>query len=236
MNASHAPPTAPQATNPITPSPMKPNPNARPDVGREPRRPAEVVPRRPERRAQHAAAVERQRREQVEGEQEQVRHPEPADDPVDHVRQLEPRGERDADEPDRERHERPGDRDPELGAGRGEHALELRHAAEEPQRDPVDLHPLAPGHERVPELVREQRGEEEHRGRDRADERAGAGEPDVPVLEVALDRPDDEREDDEPAPVDADLDPGDAAEADARGHASSSTGRAEATSRCPPAS
>ena len=64
-----------------------------------------------------------------------------------------------------ERHERPGDRDLELRAGRARVARHLRDAAEEPQVDAADLDPLAAGDERVAELVQDERDEEqEHRG------------------------------------------------------------------------
>ena len=49
----------------------------------------------------------------------------------------------------------------------GNMPAELRHAAEEPERDPLDLHPLPARLERVPELVQDERGEEEHRGDER---------------------------------------------------------------------
>ena len=42
---------------------------------------------------------------------------------------------------DHERDERPRDRDSELGAGARKAALELRHAAEEPEVDPLDFDP-----------------------------------------------------------------------------------------------
>src|ERR687888_2732853 len=64
-----------------------------------------------------------------------------------------------------ERDQRPGNRDAKLGAGTGEHALELRDAAEEPERDPFDRDPLSACPQRMPELVQQQRAEEE-RGRD----------------------------------------------------------------------
>src|SRR3712207_6914929 len=43
-------------------------------------------------------------------------------------------------------------------------------------RDPLDLHALAPSLERVPELVQEQRGEEQHGSGDRHPEVGGVGE------------------------------------------------------------
>ena len=56
---------------------------------------------------------------------------------------------------------RAGGRDPELRAGGRHRAAELGDAAEQPERDALDLHPVAPGDDRVRELVGEQRGEEE---------------------------------------------------------------------------
>ena len=53
---------------------------------------------------------------------------------------------------DHERDERPGDRDPELSACGRKVAAELRHAAEQPQRDPSISMP-SPRLERVAELV-----------------------------------------------------------------------------------
>jgi len=47
----------------------------------------------------------------------------------------------DEEDADDEVHEGAGGRHPELGAGRRELACDLGHAAEEPQRDPLDLHP-----------------------------------------------------------------------------------------------
>ena len=118
-----------------------------------------------------------------------------------------------------ERDERPGDRDPELGAGARKAALELRHAAEEPEIDALDLHPVSPRLQSVSELVQEERCEEEESGDD--------GQHDVLTVREAgvlrredgdRERPDDEREDDQPAPVDPDPDAGDPAELKGRIH------------------
>ena len=65
------------------------------------------------------------------------------------------------------RDERACDRDPELGPGAREAALELGEAAEQPQVDPFDLDALAPRLERVAELVEQQRYEEQQRRNNR---------------------------------------------------------------------
>ena len=187
--------------------------------GRRGRRPDEIALCLPEERPEHAPSVERKRGQQIEDEQDEVDEPHVADDGVDRVGKA--RNDRDENEgdADRQRHERPCDRDSELRPGAREHPPELRHAAEEPERDPFDLHALAAGDERVPELVEEQRPEEEHGGHDRHREVGPVAPPGGRVREDARgERPDDQREDDEPAPVDADLDPRDAAEPEARAH------------------
>src|SRR5688572_16834444 len=56
---------------------------------------------------------------------------------------------------------------PQLRARRREHALEAGHAAEEPERDAVDLHALTLGLQRVAELMQEDRDEEEDGSGDR---------------------------------------------------------------------
>ena len=64
---------------------------------------------------------------------------------------------------------RSGGRDPQLRAGRRHRTAELRDATEQPEGDALDLHAVAPGDDRVRELVGEQRGEEEDDGDDRDD-------------------------------------------------------------------
>ena len=68
-----------------------------------------------------------------------------------------------ADRGDGQRDQRPGDRHAELHAGRVGVALELRHAAEHPQVDARDRDPVADRHDGVPELVQQDREEEEQR-------------------------------------------------------------------------
>jgi hypothetical protein len=110
----------------------------------------------PQERAQHAAAVERQSREHVERDQYQVDHPQPLDDGISGRRQAGEFRQRQAEPADQSAHQRPGDRDAELGRGRREHTPELSHTAEHPERDAGDLHALALGHDRVAKLVQHQ--------------------------------------------------------------------------------
>ena len=118
----------------------------------------------PEQRREDAAAVERRRRDQVEQ----------GEDPVD---QREPRQRRPqqpgcAEHRQRERAEAerrrkadarrgPGRGNAELGTGRGRLAPELGDPAQHPQGDAVDLHAVAARDQRVGDLVREHRGEEQ---------------------------------------------------------------------------
>ena len=67
--------------------------------------------------------------------------------------------------------ERAGRGERELGARRARLAAGAREAAERPQVDPVDRHALAARDERVPELVRDDRGEEQQRPDGGGDER-----------------------------------------------------------------
>src|SRR5439155_14529688 len=133
------------------------------------------------------------------------------------LRSVEPDRDEHEGQSQRERDERTGNRDPELGTPAREGAAETGDAAEEPQRDALDLHALAPRLERVPQLVQKQRAEEEDGGREAHCQVVALRETGVLRGEDARDeRPEDEREDDEPAPVDADPDSGDPAELNAR--------------------
>lgn len=192
--------------------------------GRDPGRPGEVLARMPQDRTQDPSAVERQRRQEVEGEQHQVDVAEPGGDAVDRVRKPSP-GDPDRGETEHERDRGAGDRDPELRPGRRELAAETGDTSEQPERDALDLHPLPLRHERVAELVGEDRREEERRGGGgHADVRA-VGEPGILRREdPAGERPHDHREDDEQAPVDPDTDPADGPEVEARRHALSVAG------------
>ena len=183
-----------------------------PDVGADPGCPGEIAFALPQRRPQHAAAVERQRRDQVEDQQGEIDVAEPGSDAVDGARQS---GDRDQHEDDteNERHERPCDRDPELRARAGESTLELRHTPEQPERDPVDLQPLSPRLPGMAELVQEDRNDEQESRDDRHREVRVAGKSRIRGWKDSVcERPDDQREDDEPTPVDPHLDAADAAE------------------------
>ena len=109
--------------------------------------------------------------------------------------------------------------DPQFRRCGREVAAEGRDTAEQPQRDAVDLHPLPARLKRVPQLVQEERAEEDDRGRERHPDVGAVGEPRVLLGEDRRrERPGDEREDDQPAPMDADADAGDAPECQAGIH------------------
>src|SRR5438034_779696 len=130
-------------------------------------------------------------------------------------------GERDQheDAAETERHERSCDGDPKLGPGAREPALELRHAAEQPERNPVDLQPFSPRLPGMTELVQEDRDEEQDSRDDRHREMRAAGEARVLGRKDSVgERPDDQCEDHEPAPADPHLDAADAAERDIAVH------------------
>jgi hypothetical protein len=173
----------------------------------------------PQRRAQHAPTVERQRRQQVEREQDEVREPQPGDDPVDRVRKPREGSDQYEEEAECKRDERPRYRDPELGAGARKAGLELRHAAEEPEVDPLDLDPFSSRLQRVTELVQQERDEEQKRGHDRQRDVLAVGKAGVLGRKHGdRERPDDEREHDQPAPVHPDPDAGDPAQLKSRAH------------------
>ncbi len=190
------------------------------DQRRHMRRPAEVSARSPERRAQHPAAVERERGEKVEDEQREVDVAEPGGDGVHHLGQARFPREEYEDSSEDERDERAGDGDAELGPRGREHPSELRHAAEQPERDPLDLDAFALRFERMAEFVREEGCEEEERGDDRHRGVRAVGMTGVLRREDSRgERPDDQREDDQPAPVHAEANAGDAAQRQAVTHA-----------------
>ena len=126
---------------------------------------------------------------------------------------------------ERERGRRTGDRDAELVVAVVRFGAELRHAAEQPERDAVDRLALAARDDRVRELVGEDRGEEqhdrEHRGREVRAVRVGRERGKL----AAGERAHEQHADHQQAPVDADLDAGDPTEANGRAHAASSGGR-----------
>ena len=126
----------------------------------------------PEQRREDAAAVERRRRDQVEQGEDPVDQREPRQRRAEQAGSAEHRQRERAEaerrrEPDARR--RAGRGDAQLGAGRGRLAPELGHAAQHPQGDAVDLHAVAARDQRVGDLVREHRGEEQS-CRDESDE------------------------------------------------------------------
>src|SRR6266511_4120331 len=103
-------------------------------------------------------------------------------------------------------------RDSKIRARAPKHPLELRHAAEQPERDPLDRDPLSPCPQRVPVLVQQQRAEEESGRDERHRQMRTATEPRVRRRkDPGRERPDEQREDDQPTPVEADRDAGDSA-------------------------
>jgi hypothetical protein len=93
--------------------------------------------------------------------------------------------------------------------------------AEEPECDAVDLHSLVAGLQGVSQLVEKERDEKEDRRRDRHPDVGTFGEAGVLRREDAVrERPGDQREDDQPAPVDPDPDACNPAELDVRLHVS----------------
>jgi hypothetical protein len=145
------------------------------------------------------SAVEREGRDQVEGQQQDVPEEQPAQRQQhrrDVNRSIELRcvheavgpDEREvnaqADEHEQERRERTCGRDLELLARSGCVASHLRHASEQEQVDPANLDPLASGDERMPQLVDDQRPEQHqhryHRGGVRHGVRAAQGSPEEP--------------------------------------------------------
>src|SRR4029453_13764568 len=106
-----------------------------------------------------------------------------------------------------------------LGAGAREPTFELRDAAEQPQRDRVDLDPLAAGDPRMPELVKKDRRQEQQGGDDPHRDVGAVGEPRVLRREDAFrQRPRDQREDGDQAPVEPTLDAAEAADRDVAIH------------------
>jgi hypothetical protein len=195
------------------------------DVGRHSRCPPEIASRPPERCTQHAAPVQRQRRGEVEREHGQVDVAEPGGGAVERAREARERKHHERN-PKSERDERARDRDSKLGARARERPFELRDTAEQPQRDAVDLDPLASRLPRMAQLVKKQRGKEEERGDD------GEGEGEVRTLgedrvlgweHARRERPDDQREDDQPAPIDPDLNAAEAAECEVSVHGTRSS-------------
>ena len=125
----------------------------------------EIAAPRPQNRAQHASAVERKRRQHVEDGQHDVDRTEPCGD-VGRCRAgpATRRAGRRRRSPARRAARRSRSETPPPPR---EHPLEARDAAEHPQCDSLDRHPLALGDDGVAELVQKERGKERHRRRPR---------------------------------------------------------------------
>ena len=201
------------------------------DRGREVRRAGAVAGHLPGDRARDPAAVERERRDQVEDQQHDVdagevghhrderRRPSPRRRRRPRSRNRWRRRRRAIPRPahrigDHERHHRPGDRDAELDAGRRRVLRHLRDPAEQPQVDARDRDAVADRHHGVAQLVQQDR-EEEQQGADRREREGGAV---VAArqrrLVVVGQPPDEEEQGEEPARIDSDPDAEDAHERD----------------------
>ncbi len=144
------------------------------DLGGDLRRPG-VRPVPGEQRAEHAAAVHRERGQEVEARQRDVHQREVADD---EPRRRQARRDREvadpADDPEGDADDRPGDGDGQLLAPGLGHLAELGDAAEDPERDRLDRVAEAHRHQRVAQLVEDDAGEQPDGGGDPQDPRGGA--------------------------------------------------------------
>jgi hypothetical protein len=112
-----------------------------------------AAPKAPEPRAQDTATVERQRGQQVEGEEQKIGPAEPLQDRCHGIRESgnvaggDEAGAKDS------RHRRASQCHTRFGARRVERPGALGDAAEHPQRDPAGGYSLPPCLQRVPELM-----------------------------------------------------------------------------------
>ncbi len=183
---------------------------------------ATILAPRPDDRREDATPVERRTRQQVEDGEHDVHHAQPrrhdGQQTAGRLHRVQPvrqREERAAEHHARRRSDR---RDLQLRLRARSFVLQAGDAAEQPQRDALDLLAVALRDERVRELV----------GEDRREEQDGAEDPrrEVGAVRVgghgreqrARERADDHHRDDEQAPVDAYLDPADAAQANRGSH------------------
>ena len=92
-------------------------------------------------------------------------------------------------------------------------------AAKQPQHNAVDLDPVAAGHQRVGQLVRQQRGQEQHRGNDcRTDVGGDAAVRIAGGQTPGRESEHQDRDDEKHAGVDPNLDASDSAQWDGRSH------------------
>jgi hypothetical protein len=97
--------------------------------------------------------------------------------------------------------------------------LELRDTPKEPEVDALDLDSFSPRLQCVSELVQQERSEKEEGGRDGQCQVLTVGEARVLRRKDGhRERPDDQREHDQPTPVDTDPDTGDSAQLEGRIH------------------
>jgi hypothetical protein len=198
-------------------------PEEPPRPGRRHRRGPRVAAPPPQQRPQQPAAVERGRRDQVEQGQRDVDDGEVVQDghgqsagagqPRQDGGRREQRGED-------ETGQRADTGDAELRPRGPRAAAQPGDPAEQPQRDALHLDPVAPGDQRVGQLVREERGEEGrrgHQGGGGVGQAAAAGQDQrEPAQRQATG---DDQHDHQDAGVHADPDAGDAAQTEGLVHA-----------------
>ena len=172
----------------------------------------------PQQGAKDAAAVEREGGNQVEDENHRVHIGLVGEERRKRIgRRIGQRRSGEAeDEHDHGGHRRSRESEAKLLPGLVCGALHPRHPPEQPELDPLDLDPIAPGDDRVAELVQEDACEEEQRAGEA--ERVGGSGLDpghlFGVIGIAQ-RPGDQRDDREPKGMDADRNPGEASDPDA---------------------
>src|SRR5690606_36071451 len=117
---------------------------------------------------------------------------------------------------DEEAHQRTDRSDPELVAGGARLGACARHAAQQEQRDALDLDAAPARDHRVCQLVGHERSKEEQRPDDAHDDVHALGESgNLRGEDTCREGPEDEKEDDEPGVVDAEAEAGNATELDA---------------------
>jgi hypothetical protein len=144
-------------------------------VGGASRGGAQVAGAHPQDAAQQPATIEREAGEQIEHAQGDVDEAQVVEhgSPQGRNEVTQPLTDQPEDAPEGQARQRPHHGNEKLRAGIARLAREVRHAAEDKQRDAPHLLPHAVGHEPVRELVDDHRGEEEQR----------RNQPDAPLLQ-----------------------------------------------------
>src|SRR5262249_5564922 len=182
-----------------------------------------VVRDGPHDRSQHAAAVERESRNQIEDRQRDVDVGEPTENGGRTRHRgwpegIDDTGEQPTYDADRDAGDRPRNRNQELFTRRGSVLLDLSDAAEREQRDAADRDAADPGHTRMRELVQDDADKEKESRRERQAPDNSRRPIRVDRRELTRQRQRDQPCDDEPAVMETDGNAEPAAEADARLH------------------